>query len=308
VSGAPHQAVPSVSVQGSGWSGQGTGTSLGNRFFMVVLRFCGVLPAYALLFFACVSYAVADRRTAAALNGLRGRLGLRTNLLARYRHIYCFGMNLIDRFSFLLRSRSPFAFTCINEEYISAALAAGRGCILLGAHAGNWEIAGNLLASRLAAPVSVVLLDAEREALQRVYAPALAQRRVKLIAVSPGTPDASVEIMARLRAGEIVAMLGDRHLGENCERIPFLGVPARFPRGPFVLAALSGAPLIPVFALKSGLRSYTFVAHDPISIVDVKRSERDAAIRAAMERYVRILEDVVRSHPYQWYNLYDFWS
>ena len=36
--------------------------------------------------------------------------------------------------------------------------------------------------------------------------------------------------------------------------------------------------------------------------------ERDAAIRAGLERYVATLEALCREAPYNWFNFYDFWS
>jgi predicted LPLAT superfamily acyltransferase len=36
--------------------------------------------------------------------------------------------------------------------------------------------------------------------------------------------------------------------------------------------------------------------------------ERDAAIRAAMQRYVSTLEALCREAPYNWFNFYDFWA
>ena len=36
--------------------------------------------------------------------------------------------------------------------------------------------------------------------------------------------------------------------------------------------------------------------------------ERDAAIRAAMENYVRVLEKHVRAAPHNWFNFFDFWQ
>ena len=36
--------------------------------------------------------------------------------------------------------------------------------------------------------------------------------------------------------------------------------------------------------------------------------ERDAAVRAAMQRYVSTLEDLCREAPYNWFNFYDFWA
>jgi predicted LPLAT superfamily acyltransferase len=36
--------------------------------------------------------------------------------------------------------------------------------------------------------------------------------------------------------------------------------------------------------------------------------ERDAAVRAAMQRYVSTLEALCREAPYNWFNFYDFWA
>lgn len=294
-------------TEGHRWSGRGKGTSLGNRFFMVLIRVFGVLPAYLFLFPACLTYALLDRSSKRALRSYRAALGMPGGFWSLYRHFYCFGMSMVDRFSFLVLRGSPFAYTCIDEERIAAAAAQGAGAILLSAHVGNWEIAGNLLYDRLEVPINVLMLDAEREALQRVYQPALDRRRFKAIAIVPNAPDAMVETVARLRQGELVCLLGDRLLDGRGMTVPFLGRPARFPIGPFAVAALTGAPVIPVFTLKTGLRHYTFTAREPIH-VPADRERRDEAIREALQRYVAHLEEVARRHPYQWYNFYDFWE
>ncbi len=290
------------------WDGRGKGTTLGNKLFMVVLRTIGLLPAYVLLIPACLSYALFDRRTREGIRALRRHLGLKAGPVAIYRHVYCFGMSMVDRFSFLLTDRSPFTYTCVHEDRIAEAAAAGKGVILLSAHVGNWEIAGNLLKDRLGIPINVVLLDAEREALQRVYRPALDQRRFRTIPFSAGSPDASVEMMTRLRDGEIVCMLGDRLLEGRRERVNFLGAPATLPMGAFALAWASGAPVVPVFTIKTGLRHYTFTAYEPFTIEATSRSQRNQAIRKGLDTFVKHFENVARAHPYQWYNFYDFWS
>ena len=40
----------------------------------------------------------------------------------------------------------------------------------------------------------------------------------------------------------------------------------------------------------------------------VTRENRDKMIYTAMERYVGILEQIVKEQPYQWFNFYDFWG
>jgi predicted LPLAT superfamily acyltransferase len=37
-------------------------------------------------------------------------------------------------------------------------------------------------------------------------------------------------------------------------------------------------------------------------------ASRDALIRAAIERYVEILESLCREAPYNWFNFFDFWA
>ncbi len=38
------------------------------------------------------------------------------------------------------------------------------------------------------------------------------------------------------------------------------------------------------------------------------RQERTTAIEIGMTRYVTRLQDLVRKHPYNWFNFYDFWQ
>lgn len=291
------------------WDGKGKGSTLGNRLFMGCIRRCGVLPAYGLLFPACVSYALFDRRAKAALRSFRSHLGLRNGIVGLYRHFYTFGMSLVDRFAFLLQSSPSFSYRCIGEEIITGELAKGAGAILLSAHVGNWELAGNLLHDRVKAPINIAMVDAEREALRQVYRPATDRRRLKVIGLGDDGLGAMVEINACLGRGELVGFLGDRVLpGAQGVSLPFLGENASFPQGPFVVALLSGAPIIPVFTLKTGLRHYTFRAHPPIHLPRVGRDKRDSVIREAMMHYVATLESVVRKHPYQWFNFYGFWD
>ena len=292
----------------SSWDGKGKGSKAGNQFFMNLIRRFGILPAYLFLFFPCVAYTLFDVKAKVGIRALRTRLGLRTGLLDYYRHFYAFGLSLVDRIAFLVRPRSRFSYHCSREELIADAARDGAGVILLGSHVGNWEIAGNLLVDRIGAPVNIVMLQAEKEALMEVYRPAFEQRRVHIIAMTEDGSGTAVECMAALHRGEIVALLGDRTKNQTSEEFEFLGFPARFPRGPFALALASGAPIIPVFTIKTGLRCYTFSAGDPIILRNVSREDRDMSVHHALGQYVRSLENIVRSHPHEWFNFYDFWK
>ena len=65
--------------------------------------------------------------------------------------------------------------------------------------------------------------------------------------------------------------------------VPFFGAPAPFPSGPFVLARLAGAPLIPVFIPRVGTRHYAVRLGSRAACCRARRATRyslDRAMRA----------------------------
>ena len=89
------------------------------------------------------------------------------------------------------------------------------------------------------------------------------------------------------------------------------GVTARsghFPVGPFVLAALTGAPMIATFNVQTALRTYDLIAFDPVSYRFDRSRDKGEQLKEWVEGYVRKHEQMVRKHPYQWFNFYDFWA
>jgi len=291
------------------WIERAGGNTLGSRFFMWVLSRMGLNVAYLFLIPASIQYVLLDKRSKEAIREFRTHLGLKTTPADYFRHFHTFGMSLIDRYYFLMSNRKQFEYTAVNETIIGAEIAKGNGVILLGAHFGNWELAGNLLGDRLGAPVNFIMMDAERGEVKNTLKKATDRRNVSIIYVSPDAPDAMIAVANALRNGEIVCFHGDRCLDSRwSETVRFLGAPARFPTGPFVIAAITGAPLIPIFAVKKNRKEYEFRAFDPIRLGKTGRNERDQSIRTALVTYVKILEEMAEKYPYQWFNFYRFWK
>jgi len=114
----------------------------------------------------------------------------------------------------------------------------------------------------------------------------------------------SLNMIRALRHNEIVALQLDRSPGAaGARQIPFFGAPASFPSGPFVLARVSGAPLIPVFIPRVGRRHYAIRMGDRFNIPrDARRFEQ------VMAEVIHFFEDTVRSFPSQWFQFAPFWS
>lgn len=291
------------------WDGKGKGSALGNLIFLKLIQFFGPFVAYILLTFVAFYYAIFDRASVEALKKYRSKIGMRTgNIFALHRHFYSFGVSLIDKVSFTLNKNPPFNFTYINADYISAALNEGKGVILLSAHIGNWEIAGNLLDDYFHIPINVVMLDNEDQSIKDVYHETDEKRRFKIIPVTEDGLDMMIQVKAALKNNELVCFHGDRVSGDSGIVLPFLNGFAEFPSGPFYIAALTGSPIIPVTTIKNNMTHYTFKAYNPITFDDISRKNREKRIKDGMKSYITILEEIIRKHPFQWFNFFDLWT
>ena len=131
-----------------------------------------------------------------------------------------------------------------GEHHLDAALAVGRGVVLLTAHLGNWEFAGRLLSTRGGRTAHVVLSAEQDRALEQY----LRLDGPQLRFVTRRQATSTLGLLAALRRGELVAMQADRPTGGRGDALaPFFGEPAAFPLGPFVLARAAGAAVIPAF-------------------------------------------------------------
>jgi lauroyl/myristoyl acyltransferase len=172
------------------------------------------------------------------------------------------------------------------------------GIVTVTAHVGNWELAGRLLANRLARRTHVVVSPEEAPELERW----VRRDGEGMRFVPRAHPGVGLSLLAALRRGEVVALQADRALGNGGDVwIPFFGVPAPFPLGPFLLAGAARAAVVPAFCVLDRRYRYAVRIATPIT---VRRGEEEAGARA----WVALLESVVREHPTQWFNFFDVWN
>lgn len=185
-----------------------------------------------------------------------------------------------------------------GEHHLDAALAAGRGVVLLTAHLGNWELAGRLLSSRGGRTAHVVLSAEQDQALERYLR--LDSPQLRFVTRHHAT--STLGLLAALRRAEMVAMQADRPTGGRGDAIvPFFGEPAAFPLGPFVLARAAGAAVITAFCAMTPDGRYRLEIDPPIW---VKPGEELASLGTV----VGALERVISAYPTQWFNFFDAWN
>jgi KDO2-lipid IV(A) lauroyltransferase len=191
-----------------------------------------------------------------------------------------------------------------GERQFKAARASGRGTLLLAAHMGNPEVGAVGLGTHFE-PVSV-LYWRDRFATAEEFRTRMRLRgNVHGIPVD-ASPFSAVPALRILERGGIVAAHGDRDFSGQGWPVMFFGAPAKFPPGPFMLAARSGALVLPTFFLLTPERRFRVIYEEPLEVSGTGDIEANA--RAAMQTWATILERRIREFPDQWYCFYPFWG
>jgi len=203
------------------------------------------------------------------------------------------------------RLREQVVGGSLNDlEPLRAGLAAGKRQILITAHLGNWEL-GAVMAGQAHLPVSIVYVPDEFGEAEFFRSLLRQLGRVDEIPIRPEDRFASLPVLRAFSEGRIVALQGDRDFRDNGMTLPFFGAEASFPIGPFHLARMTGAALVPTFIAYAPDHRFEIEIGEPI---EVERSaDRDGDVRRALERWVAVLERAVARWPTQWYTFYDFW-
>lgn len=292
----------------AGWTGRSRGKPWGYVLFLRTIRLLGRRGAYLLVYLVLPYYFLAGRDVRAAshtwFDHLRGKRSWWRRQRDAWKHMQAFARSLIDSLIIAMGREEQFTYSRVGREHLIGALEQGRGVVLLSAHVGGRAVGGRLLPSEH--PLNLVAYDNEAEAIKEAIERYRIREPPRIIPLGDGA-NTSLQILRALRRGEIVAMLADRTRDENIIRLPFLGREAAFPVGPFLVAVLSGAPVVTALIHKRGGRELVFEVTPAMEPGKVSRDERDAAVRELAQAYVRALEAYARAHPYQWFNFYDFW-
>jgi KDO2-lipid IV(A) lauroyltransferase len=171
--------------------------------------------------------------------------------------------------------------------------------ILATAHTGGWQVAG-LAVERLLGCEMLVVMRRERDPRAQALQDDARERAGVRFAYVGDDPLASLGLLGHLRRGGVVAMQIDRLPPRMRGRTGRLfGVPFSIPEGPLRLAAVSGAPIVPVFTRRLGYMDYDVLVADAIRL---PRRPADADLDDAAAAVLRATEAFVRANPTQWFH------
>ncbi len=191
-----------------------------------------------------------------------------------------------------------------GEEHFQAARASRRGTLLLTAHMGNPEVGAIGLGTHVE-PVHV-LYWRDRFATAEEFRNRMRSRGNVYGIPVDASPLSVVPAYHALSDGGILACHGDRDFNDLGWPAEFFGATAKFPPGPFLLAARAGALIVPTFFLLEPDRRFLVIYEPPIPMDGDGPLEQRA--RAGLAAWIAILERRIRQFPEQWYCFYPFWG
>lgn len=287
------------------WAGTTYGNGWMHKHLIRVLRFIpvGVMYVFAEVFIVPVCIVVCNsRRTSYAFYRDRMGYGRLKSVWSVYTNHCMFAQTVIDKFAMYAGRRFDVQVEGLDE--FNARASREEGFIHMSSHIGNYEIAGYTLVSEHKT-INAVVFANEKQSVMDNRNSMFARTNIRMIALKEDMSHL-FEINEVLSDGNIVSFPTDRHVGDGrCVECDFLGAVARFPQGPFRVAAMRGVDVLAVNVMKEGWKKYriyvTPLAYD-------KTASREEQIRQLSRAYVAELERRVRQYPAQWFNFFDFWA
>ena len=189
-----------------------------------------------------------------------------------------------------------------GREHLQAALAAGRGAILVTAHVSSVALAAQALALAERGGTVVVEPIEPPELLDLM----LRVRGSHGLRYQVLGPTLFADLTATLRRNELVFLVVDRDIGGTGVDVELFGCPARLPIGPALLALRTGAPIVPTFVSRRRDGRVDGVLERPLELTWT--GDR----RADLTRITRLvggrLEYHIGRHPEQWTVLQRIWD
>jgi predicted LPLAT superfamily acyltransferase len=223
------------------------------------------------------------------------------------RHVFSFASISLDRVFLLTNS---YSFT-IEQHYGPGTMETARstGTLLFVSHFGSFEIMRVGAMKTHGLPLRIVL-DMN---VGRRFMAALGEINPEIAAGVIDSSTAGVDLALRVREALaercVVGLMVDRPRGgERTVEVDFLGGRAKFPAGPWLLAAALKVPVVVVFGVWLGGDRYAAYCDVLAQSIDMPRATREVELARYVQAYADRLAAHVRRAPYNWTNFFDFWA
>lgn len=237
------------------------------------------------------------------------------NKLTSFAHFYRFGDSLLDK---MAGWQNVIKIDDIYHPMKKQCLEIAnnkQGIILIGSHLGDLELCRALAQMSNNIIINAIVFTEHAARFNKILKELNPKSSLNLIQVTTIGPDTAILLKQKLEAGEWIAIVGDRtspspyHRKKESSVIwaDFLGSPAPFPKGPFILSAALAHPVYLIWGLKPNNRFQIHMEHFSEKII-LPREDRSSALTSVVQKYAHRLEHYCYISPLDWFNFFDFWQ
>ncbi len=192
----------------------------------------------------------------------------------------------------------------VGKENLEAALAKGKGVILVSAHFGNFPLMLAKLSLEGYKTVAIMRYMRDERA-EKFFIAKRTQVGLKTIYSQPRKACVENSIRA-LRNNELLFMLIDQNFGTGGVFVDFFGKKAATATGPVVLALRTKATIIPSFIVRQKDDTHKIIFEEPLNLEEGKTYQETVAIN--IQRLTNIIESYIRKHPAEWGWIHRRWK
>lgn len=207
--------------------------------------------------------------------------------------------------AFVIRTLSLEEFNrrsrIVGLDLVDAALEAGKGCICVLPHTGNWDVGGAWFGVN-GYPIVAVAEELRPLRLFELFVQHREAMGMKIVGLSGHV---GTQLKTLLAQNHMVALVADRDLTGRGIEVEMFGATRRIPAGPALLSLTTGAPLLccPTYTLKDGWEVHF---EGPLEI------ERSGDLRTDVAALTRLIaerfERAIASRPTDWHMFQPGWE
>ena len=292
-------------LQHNEWSGKTDGQPWMQRSLIAMFRVLPLWLLYGVMALVVPFYMLFSRKGYQAMyRFFRERIGYGPwkSFWSVYANHFRFGQIILDRFG--VYAGKKYHFVNEGQKLMDELENHPEGFVVLSSHVGNYEIAGYSLKPK-SKKFNALVYAGETATVMENRQRILSQNNMSMIPVKEDLSHLFA-LNAALDNGEIVSMPADRIFGsqKNVE-CQFFGAKANFPLGAFAMAVQKDVPMLAVFVMKEGMKTYHAYVREIVCDPHGGRRERMAQLA---QSFACCLESIVRQYPTQWFNYFDFWE
>lgn len=234
--------------------------------------------------------------------------------LDSYHHLLSFGHTMLDKLAAWKGDFNVDNLTIHGQDNFQNMVDNKQGVVILGSHLGNIELCRALGRRHSHIKINALVFTEHAERFNSVMKAVNPKSELNLIQVSSMGPDTAILLQQKIEQGEWIVIVGDRTSTSKESRsvwADFLGKPAPFPQGPFMLASVLKAPVYLLFGLRddSSAKPHFNVYFEPFrEQIILPRKERKQALQQVVQDYAQRLQHYTLQAPLQWYNFFNFWT